>query len=64
MRRIALNIALVSQAAGLGGAIDCARDSFIVDSRGIDTNAPWPKYQHDLRNTGNSTTPMVEFVCP
>jgi hypothetical protein len=38
--------------------------SFIVDSRGIDTTAPWPKYQHDPRNTGNSTTPMAEFVCP
>jgi hypothetical protein len=38
--------------------------SFIVDSRGIDTTAPWPKYQHDPRNTGNSSTPMAEFACP
>jgi hypothetical protein len=38
--------------------------SFIVDSHGLDTTAPWPKYQHDPRNTGNSSTPMTEFICP
>lgn len=38
--------------------------SFIVDSRGIDTSAPWPKYQHDPRNTGNADTALSEFVCP
>ncbi|MHB8872199.1 MAG: hypothetical protein ACYC8T_00795 [Myxococcaceae bacterium] len=38
--------------------------SFVVDSRGIDTTAPWPKYQHDPRNTGNSSTAMTEFTCP
>lgn len=27
----------------------------ITDSRGMDPDAPWPKYQHDLRNTGNNT---------
>ncbi len=37
---------------------------FIVDSRGIDTQAPWPKYQHDPRNTGNADTPLSEFACP
>lgn len=27
--------------------------SYLVDSRGLDTTAPWPKYGHDVRNTGN-----------
>jgi hypothetical protein len=34
----------------------------IVDSRGLDRTAPWPKYQHDVRNTGNPTTPIQS--CP
>jgi hypothetical protein len=38
--------------------------SFIVDSRGIDIAARWPKYQHDPRNTANSSTPLSEFACP
>jgi len=36
--------------------------AFIVDSPGLDTNAPWPKYQHDVRNTGNPATPVTN--CP
>lgn len=38
--------------------------AIVVDSHGIDTTAPWPKYQHDPRNTGNADTPMSDFVCP
>jgi hypothetical protein len=38
--------------------------AFVVDSRGIDTTAPWPKHQHDPRNTGNADTPLGEFGCP
>jgi len=38
--------------------------AIVVDSHGIDTTAPWPKYQHDPRNTGNVDTPMTDFVCP
>jgi hypothetical protein len=38
--------------------------SIIVDAHGIDTNAAWPKWGHDPRNTANSQTPMTEFVCP
>ncbi len=37
--------------------------ALIVDSRGIDTTAAWPKYQHDPRNTGNADTPVSEFAC-
>ncbi|MCP3142955.1 PQQ-binding-like beta-propeller repeat protein [Pyxidicoccus xibeiensis] len=33
----------------------------IVDSRGLDTDAPWPRFQHDARNTGNTATPLT---CP
>ncbi|MCY1082196.1 PQQ-binding-like beta-propeller repeat protein [Archangium lansingense] len=36
--------------------------AFVVDSRGLDTSAPWPKYQHDSRNTGNPATPITS--CP
>ncbi len=36
--------------------------AFIVDSPGLDKNAPWPKYQHDARNTGNPATPITN--CP
>jgi hypothetical protein len=36
--------------------------AFIVDSPGLASNAPWPKYQHDARNTGNSATPVTN--CP
>ncbi|WP_075207704.1 PQQ-binding-like beta-propeller repeat protein [Archangium violaceum] len=36
--------------------------AFVVDSRGLDTSAPWPKYQHDSRNTGNPATPITG--CP
>jgi outer membrane protein assembly factor BamB len=33
--------------------------ALIVDSPGLDSNAPWPKYQHDLRNSGNPATPIT-----
>ncbi|PTL83675.1 PQQ-binding-like beta-propeller repeat protein [Vitiosangium sp. GDMCC 1.1324] len=33
--------------------------AFVVDSPGLDTSAPWPKYQHDARNTGNPETPIT-----
>ena len=38
--------------------------SLDVDSKGLDTQAPWPKFQHDPRNTGNSSTSLTEFTCP
>ena len=34
----------------------------VVDSRALASSAPWPKYQHDVRNTGNPTTPIQS--CP
>jgi hypothetical protein len=30
--------------------------AIITDSHGLDTTAPWPKYQHDVRNTGDTST--------
>lgn len=36
--------------------------AFVVDAHGLDPNAPWPKYQHDLQNTGNPATPLI--TCP
>jgi outer membrane protein assembly factor BamB len=35
--------------------------AFIVDSPSL-ANAPWPKFQHDARNTGNPATPVTN--CP
>ncbi|MCC6336640.1 MAG: hypothetical protein IT380_21955 [Myxococcales bacterium] len=34
---------------------------YVVDSEGLDQSAPWPKYQHDARNTGNLS---VSKACP
>jgi hypothetical protein len=36
--------------------------AIVVDSPGLDSTAPWPKYQHDSRNTGNPATPLTS--CP
>lgn len=36
--------------------------AFVVDARGLDPEAPWPKYQHDERNSGNPAAPIT--VCP
>jgi hypothetical protein len=38
--------------------------AFIVDSKGIDAAAPWPKFQHDPRNTGNPAASLADFSCP
>jgi hypothetical protein len=34
--------------------------AIVSDSIGLDSTSPWPKYQHDIRNTGNPSTPL----CP
>ena len=36
--------------------------SYIVDSKGLDSTAPWPKYAHDVRNTGNPSVAIEP--CP
>ena len=38
--------------------------AIIIDNPGIDTTSPWPKYQHDPRNTGSLSTSLSEFACP
>jgi hypothetical protein len=51
--------------AGLGTLYAAAATklyALIVDSPGLDPNAPWPKFQHDARNTGNPATPITN--CP
>ncbi|EAU69051.1 hypothetical protein [Stigmatella aurantiaca] len=40
-------------------AAEATLHAFIVDSPGMDPAAPWPKYQHDARNTGNPATPIT-----
>ena len=36
--------------------------SYIIDSKGLDPMAPWPKYARDARNTGNFNGPAIG--CP
>lgn len=43
-------------------ALDGRLYALVVDSPGLDKNAPWPKYQRDARNTGNSGAPITN--CP
>jgi len=50
----------VLYAASRGGTLYAV----IVDSRGIDATAGWPKYQKDPRNSGNASTGLAEFSCP
>lgn len=55
-----------SPASALGvlyvGSVLGSLFAIVVDSPGLDSSAPWPKYQHDVRNTGNPTTPIQS--CP
>jgi hypothetical protein len=71
----ALNIDVARNVAGLK---DCAKPgtlyvpstgdgslyAFIIDSHGVDGNAPWPKFQHDPANTGNPAASFAENSCP
>jgi hypothetical protein len=41
-----------------------ALTAVIVDSRGIDVHAPWPKHQRDPRNSSSADTQLQEFACP
>jgi hypothetical protein len=36
----------------------------LVDSAGLDRNAPWPRHQRDPSNTGNPATSLVPWTCP
>lgn len=36
----------------------------LVDSAGLDRNAPWPRHQHDPANTGNASTSLSPWTCP
>jgi outer membrane protein assembly factor BamB len=38
--------------------------ALITDSAGPDQSAPWPKFQHDVRNTGNAGTNPNDLGCP
>jgi hypothetical protein len=38
--------------------------ALLVDSEGLDKNAPWPKYQRDNANTGNASRPLTPWTCP
>jgi hypothetical protein len=36
----------------------------VVDSAGLDNQAPWPKYQRDNGNTGNINSDISAWTCP
>jgi hypothetical protein len=36
----------------------------LVDSAGLDRNAPWPRHQRDPSNTGNPATALTSWTCP
>jgi hypothetical protein len=38
--------------------------AIIVDSAGLEPMAPWPKYQRDNGNTGNSSRGLTSWTCP
>ncbi|MDP3155257.1 MAG: hypothetical protein Q8N23_21440 [Archangium sp.] len=38
--------------------------AILVDSKGLDETAPWPKYQRDNANTGNSSLSTGDWTCP
>lgn len=55
---------------GRGGVLyvastgDGALYAFVVDSDGLNREAPWPRWQHDPANTGNAATPLTPWTCP
>ena len=60
-------VAALALSSGVPGVLYAATTSgkvfaVIVDSPGLDPAAPWPRYQHDARNTGNPATPITN--CP
>ncbi|MFZ5440376.1 MAG: hypothetical protein ACOZQL_10225 [Myxococcota bacterium] len=38
--------------------------AFVVDSNGLKSDAPWPKWQHDPSNSGNPAVPLSDWTCP
>jgi hypothetical protein len=38
--------------------------AILVDSPGLDSSAPWPKYQRDNGNTGNINSDISFWTCP
>lgn len=38
--------------------------AFIVDAKGLDAQADWPRFQHDNANSGNLATPLTPWACP
>ena len=38
--------------------------AILVDSKGLDAAAAWPKYQRDNANTGNISNPLSAWTCP
>lgn len=38
--------------------------SILVDAKGLDPTAPWPKFQRDNANRGNISLPTTPWTCP
>lgn len=43
---------------------DSALTAIIVDSLGLDRNAPWPRFRHDNGSTGNPESLLTAWSCP
>lgn len=53
----------VLYAASTVGGVTTLR-ALLVDSRGVDALAPWPRHQHNPANTGNAGTSLSQWTCP
>ncbi len=67
---VARSASLAPQCARRSGLLyvaalaDSAMTAVVVDSPGIDRNAPWPTQHHDPGNTRNPDTPLTPWSCP
>jgi hypothetical protein len=37
--------------------------AILVDSKGVEATAPWPRFQHNPGNTGNRATGLADWTC-
>jgi len=55
-----IGVAYVSTALGTNATLY----SILVDARGLDPTAPWPRFQRDNANRGNISLPTSPWTCP
>jgi len=55
-----IGVAYLSTALGTNATLY----SILVDARGLDPTAPWPRFQRDNANRGNISLPTSAWTCP